>query len=146
MKGMPHLTRRELLGWTGRLALGALGVSVFPAVVHGDMREPKPFPHPEPREGITGAVVLKAEELTGASEKTLEVYEAARANAAVMDGLYCVCECADSMKHRSVLACFESKQPMGCWSCKEQVTYAERLIKQDKTLKEIREAFDKKWG
>ena len=144
MKGM--LNRREMLGWTGRLALGALGVSVLPRGVRGDARIPKPFPHPAPRPGITGDVVLKKEELTGASQNVLDAYETARANAETMDGLYCVCECADGMKHRSLLACFESRQPMGCWSCKDQAEYVERLVKQGKTLDDIRKAFDKKWG
>jgi hypothetical protein len=105
----------------------------------------KPFPHPEPRPGITGANVLPLEQLPD-RKRVRNAFEAARANPGIFDGVYCVCDCAEGMSHRSLLACFESKQPTGCWGCQEQAESLSGWIRDGKTLVEIREAVDKKWG
>ncbi len=105
----------------------------------------KPFPHPEPRSGITSANVLPLEQLPD-RKRVRAAFEAARSNPEIFDGVYCVCECAEGMNHRSLLACFESKQPFGCWGCQEQAEFLSDRIKDGKTLVEIREAVDKKWG
>jgi len=105
----------------------------------------EPFPHPDPRPGITAANVLPPEQLPD-RKRVRAAFDAARANPEVFDGVYCVCECAEGMSHRSLLACFESKQPTGCWGCQEQAEALARWVKQGKTLAEIREAVDRKWG
>jgi hypothetical protein len=134
------ISRRTALAQAGRLLIAA-------AVLPRDWRwmVAKPFPHPDPRPGITGANVLHEDEL-GTRKAVREAYAAARAYPQLFDGLFCVCECHENMGHRSLLACFESRQAVGCLSCQEQAVLVERLAKQDKTLDEIRKAIDKKWG
>jgi hypothetical protein len=105
----------------------------------------KPFPHPDPRPGITAANVLPLEQLPD-RKRVRAAFDAARANPEIFDGVYCVCDCAEGMKHRSLLACFESKQPTGCWGCQEQAESLSEWAKEGKSLAEIREAVDKKWG
>lgn len=105
----------------------------------------KPFPHPDPRPGITAANVLPPEQLPD-RKRVRAAFEAARQNPVVFDGVYCVCECAEGMSHRSLLACFESRQPTGCWGCQEQAEAISGWIKDGKDLTAIREAVDKKWG
>ena len=105
----------------------------------------KPFPHPDPRPGITGANVLPPEQLPD-RKRVREAFEAARRNPDIFDGVYCVCDCAEEMGHRSLLACFESRQPTGCWGCQEQAEFMSRWIRDGKTLTEVRKAVDEKWG
>jgi hypothetical protein len=105
----------------------------------------EPFPHPDPRPGVTAANVLPSEQLPD-RKRVRQAFDSARANPEIFDGVYCVCDCAEGMSHRSLLACFESKQPTGCWGCQEQAEYLSGWIKDGKTLAEIREAVDKKWG
>lgn len=105
----------------------------------------EPFPHPDPRPGITGAAVLPLDQLPD-RKRVRAAFEAARANAQVFDSVYCVCECAHAMDHRSLLACFESSQPVGCWACQEQAQAVEEWLKEGKSLAAIRAAVDKQWG
>ena len=105
----------------------------------------KPFPHPDPRPGITSASVLPVEQLPD-RKRVRRAFEAARQNPTVFDGVYCVCECAEGMSHRSLLACFESRQPTGCWGCQEQAEAISGWIGEGMDLPAIREAVDKKWG
>lgn len=105
----------------------------------------KPFPHPEPRPGITAANVLPLEQLPD-RKRVRDAFEAARRNPVIFDGVYCVCECAEGMNHRSLLACFESRQPTGCWGCQEQAEAISGWVADGKNLVEIREAVDRRWG
>lgn len=139
MSGNPVVSRRQAI----ELALGAFTVALVPSAVRAGV--PDPFPHPEPRLGITGANVLPESEL-GRSKSVRAAYAAAREHPAVFDGLYCVCECDEDMGHRSLLACFESRQAVGCWSCREQAELVAELLGKDQSLAQIREAFDRKWG
>ena len=133
------ISRRDAIARTASIALLAL----IPRALIAQRR--KPFPHPEPREGITGANVLPPEQLPD-RKRVRGAFEAARNNAVVFDGVYCVCECAESLSHRSLLACFESRQPTGCWGCQEQAEALAGWIKEGKSLAAIREAVDRKWG
>ncbi|HJU89351.1 MAG TPA: PCYCGC motif-containing (lipo)protein [Gemmatimonadaceae bacterium] len=103
------------------------------------------FKHPEPRPGITGENVLSDEKLPK-KRGVREAYAAARAYPAIFDGLYCACRCEHSHGHRSLLACFESDQPTGCWGCQEEAELVAKLAKQGKTLAEIRAAVDEELG
>ena len=138
---MTHpLTRRDALS---RMAGAIAAAMLFPTRAVPALSVPKPFPHPEPRPGITAERVLPDSEI-GSREKVKKSYAAARANPEIFDGLFCACHCED--EHRSLLACFESKQATGCWGCMEQAELVAELVKEKKTLAEIRAAFDKKWG
>jgi hypothetical protein len=108
-----------------------------------------PLPHPEPRSGITADRVLKADDLGDKPRRAvLEAYDAARQHPQIFDGLACGCGCHGeaSYQHRSLLVCYETRQPTGCPSCREEATFVGRLVKDGKTLAEIRTAVDKKFG
>ena len=134
------LTRRDVLTRMATLLagavirprnLGALGL--------------KPFEHPDPRPGITGEHVLPVEKL-GKKKSVRESFEAARTYPEIFDGLFCACDCKGSMGHRSLLACYESEQPIGCMGCREEAELVGKLAKEGKSLAEIRVAVDKEYG
>ena len=100
--------------------------------------------HPKPRPGITGDKVLSGEALEGVREKTRRVFDMAREIPEVADGLYCYCNC-EKIGHRSLLTCFESRQPIGCMGCRESMTKAFELHTAGKTLDEIRTALDREY-
>jgi hypothetical protein len=104
-----------------------------------------PLDHPEPRPGITGEHVLLAGELPK-KKSIVAAYDAARTYPEIFDGILCACDCKGSMGHRSLLSCFESKQPVGCMACREIAESIESLAKDGKSLAEIRQAVDKEFG
>lgn len=99
------------------------------------------FPHPDPRPGVTGEHVLPEDEI-GSRKRVREAYAAARTHPEMFDGVYCACECHESMSHRSLLSCFESRQAVGCAACREEGELVGRLARDGKTLEEIRRAVD----
>jgi hypothetical protein len=105
----------------------------------------EPFPHPEPRPGVTGDKVLAESEL-GSRRRVLEAYAAARSYPELFDGVYCACRCDKSMDHRSLLSCFESRQAVGCMACREEAELVARLARDGKTLTEIRRAVDEEFA
>jgi hypothetical protein len=110
---------------------------------HGDLE------HPEPREGITGELVLAGDALGKFKDraKIAKAYASAKANPAIYDGIACACSCGDrGGSHRSLLSCYESMQPTGCGACQEEAELVMKLIDDGKSLAEIRTAVDKKFG
>jgi hypothetical protein len=105
-------------------------------------------PHPEPRPGITAERVLAVDALGPLPyDRVVEAYDAARRYPSIFDGLACACGCSGTKgEHRSLLVCYETKQPTGCVSCQQQAHLARRLAKDGKSLAEIREAFDKEYS
>ncbi len=103
------------------------------------------FPHPEPRPGVTGEHVLSDDEI-GSRKRVREAYAAARTHPEIFDGVYCACECDESMSHRSLLSCFESRQAIGCAACREEGELVGRLARDGKTLEEIRRAVDEEFS
>ena len=106
---------------------------------------PKPFPHPEPRAGITSAGVLAREQLPE-GRRARAAYEFAREYPEIFDGLYCACRCHRSHGHRSLLACFEGDQPAGCLGCQLEAELAGRLAAEGRDLVAVRAAVDEEWG
>src|SRR4051812_33531339 len=104
--------------------------------------------HPDPRPGITAEHVLTADALgSSRKEAVLASYDIARTYPELFDGLACACGCTGKQNiHRSLLTCFETLQPTGCLGCQQQAELVATLAKEEKTLAEIRLAFDKKWG
>jgi hypothetical protein len=104
--------------------------------------------HPEPRPGITSERVLSGEAI-GAPRREKEVfaaYDAARTYPEIFDGLSCACGCSGKHgDHRSLLVCYETKQPTGCVSCQMEAQLVGDLAKEQKTLADIRAAVDKKF-
>ena len=105
-------------------------------------------PHPDPRPGITADHVLPLDALGLLPlDKVVEAYDAARKHPAIFDGLSCACGCSGQHgEHRSLLVCYETKQPTGCVGCQQQAHLAGRLADDGKSLAEIRVAFDKEYG
>ena len=136
----PSVTRRAALA---RLAGLCAAAAVVPLPAWRPAIREEPFPHPEPRPGITAERVLADADI-GSREKVRKAYAAARANPETFDGLFCACHC--EKEHRSLLVCFETRQPTGCWGCMEQAELVAEMVKDKKTLAEIRVAFDKRWG
>jgi hypothetical protein len=105
--------------------------------------------HPEPRAGITAERVLTAEAI-GSPRREKEVfaaYDAARAYPEIFDGVACGCGCTGhGGEHRSLLVCYETKQPTGCISCQMEAKLVGEMAKEQKTLAEIRAAVDKKFS
>jgi hypothetical protein len=100
--------------------------------------------HPDPRPGITGEHVLPA---SGFKNKRVALaYDHAREVPEILDGLYCHCNCAHAMGHRSLLSCFEGDQAAGCMTCREQGELAYKLARDGKSLADIRLAVDKEFA
>jgi hypothetical protein len=109
----------------------------------------EPLKHPEPRAGITAAKVLTVDDLGTKPRKAVsEAYDAARQYPGVFDGLACACGCHGDAEyqHRSLLSCYESRQPTGCQSCQMEAAFVGALAREGKTLVDIRAAVDKKFG
>jgi hypothetical protein len=137
------LSRAEFL----RRATSLFAVAAIGPRVAGWRAGATPFPHPDPRPGITAEHVLSVETLGASrSKRVLDAYDAARTYPEIFDGLYCACQCGGKSGHRSLLACYETMQPSGCGGCQEEGELAGRLAKQEKTLAEIRLAVDKAYG
>lgn len=139
------IDRRAFLYRTG----GMLALFAFdPRASARPSTHTSPLIHPDPRPGITAEHVLTAEAVgTLRKEAVLAAYETARTYPELFDGLACACGCTGKENvHRSLLTCFETLQPTGCFGCQEQAQLVAKLAKESKTLAEIRAAFDKKWG
>ena len=127
------------------------GLSALLMLGRGSLTVPmaEPLRHPEPRAGITAAKVLSVEDLGAKPRKAVsDAYEAARLHPGVFDGLACACGCHGDAEyqHRSLLSCYESRQPTGCQACQMEAAFVGGMAKEGKTLVEIRAAVDKKFG
>jgi hypothetical protein len=101
--------------------------------------------HPDPRPGITAELVLPPV-MVPRTPGSIEAYTAARTVPAVMDGLYCHCNCSRSFGHRSLLTCFTSDHGAYCDICMGEATAAARLVEAGGSLQEIRAAIDRRFG
>jgi hypothetical protein len=98
--------------------------------------------HPEPRPGIDGSRVLKADQLAGDPE-TIELFDHVREIPHIVDGIRCSCGCADEPGIYSLLSCYEgSGMARFCDTCKAggRIAY-ERFSKGD-SLAQIRRHID----
>lgn len=131
------ISRRAALGRMAGLFATSLAA---PASLE---RRPGELSHPDPRPGITAEKVLPDDRLPD-KKRVREAFAAAREFPELFDGICCACGC--EKEHRSLLSCFESQQPTGCWGCQEEAFLISRMAKEGKTLDDIRKAVDKKWG
>jgi hypothetical protein len=129
------------------LVLGAIG-SMVPASgpLRAMGRRLSRSGHPTPRPGITSAKVLTAEQLAD-SPQVIPVFDAVRAIPEVVDGIRCKCGCADLEGFYSLLSCYEEVgMARHCPICQGEGRMVARLHKEGKTLDQIREAVDARWG
>jgi hypothetical protein len=148
--------RRQFILLLVALALGAIGMALADwsrrmRRAHSAIRRERRAVtvagvthHPESRAGITSAHVLADAAIDGNTE-ALAAYAAARAIPEVFDALWCGCSCRESMGHRSLLACYESRQPLGCGSCREEAVMVKRLHDAGRSIQEIRARVDEKF-
>ena len=103
-------------------------------------------PHPEPRPGITGANVLRADKL-GDNEKLIALFDEVRKIPQVLDGIRCNCGCPNPPDFRSLLSCYEGRgMARDCMICQGQARLAIRLHNEGKSLDGIRRAIDAKFA
>jgi hypothetical protein len=133
---------------TAATTVASLAVPRLLAARSGECAMPKrlgndPTKHPDPRPGITADSVLPDDQV---AEKAKNAYAAAREHPAILDGLYCHCDCAERDGLRSLLSCFETHMPESCSVCRGEAEMAGRLIGDGKSLDDIRAAIDRKYG
>jgi hypothetical protein len=105
-----------------------------------------PGQHPMPRPGIDASKVLPASRLEDHPD-AVPVFEHARAIPQILDGLRCQCGCSDSPDKYSLLSCFEGDgMASHCEVCQGQTRLAFRLLRLGRTLDEIRDAIEEKYG
>ena len=135
-------SRRQFLAWFS-------GVSL--AVIAGGRpawASPRPVrsEHPEPRPGIDASKVLTHEELQNTPD-VIPIYDGIREIPHIADGIRCYCGCADLPTYRSLLTCYEEQgMAMWCEICQGQGRVTYRLFKAGRTLDQIREAVDARYG
>lgn len=106
----------------------------------------QPTPHPTPRPGVTGARVLGRAQLAD-SPKLVPLFDEVRAIPAVVDGIRCNCGCDELPGYYSLLSCFEGDaMARHCAVCQGQARLAARLHREGKTLDQIRDAVDARFG
>ena len=124
------------------IAGGAAGALVLVLVM---ARGGRAANHPEPRLGVTAERVLPPAVVPN-TPNSAEAYAAARAAPALLDGLYCHCNCSRTVGHRSLLTCFESQHGAYCDICIGEALLAAQLAAQGKTLQQVRQAIDRQFG
>ena len=99
--------------------------------------------HPEPRAdaGTLGETVMPASFFT-ADPNVRRLYQVARENPALLDGLYCNCHCHETHGHRSLLTCFQSQHGAGCDICLGEADMAGQMQAQGRSLQDIRAQID----
>jgi hypothetical protein len=122
----------------GAAALGVAALVLWPAGGRGSE-------HPAPRDGVGAAAVLRPVAVPR-TPGAIEAYGAARRLPAVLDGLYCYCDCARTAGHRSLLTCFESEHGAYCDICIREAVLAARLAEDEASLESIRAAIDAELG
>jgi hypothetical protein len=136
-------SRRDLLR-SAAVLLG--GLAGLPRAGWAFAARPVGGPHPEPRPGITAAKVLTAEALAG-HEDAMATFDKVRQIPEVVDGIRCQCGCADLPGFYSLLSCYEGAgMARWCEICQGEGNLAFRLHSAGKSLAEIREAIDARYG
>ena len=141
---MPHApSRRELLR-SAAVLLG--GLAALPRAAWALTGRPVRGPHPEPRPGITAAKVIPAADLGGDAD-VVATFDKVRQIPEVVDGIRCHCGCADLAGFYSLLSCYEGAgMARYCYICQGEGNLTFRLHAEGKSLAEIREAIDARYG
>lgn len=120
------------------LALGAGLYSAFVPDAHA-------AEHPRPRAGVTPAAIQPPERYA-ADPRIAQIYAEVAQIPEVVDGIYCYCHCAHHSGHYSLFSCFEDDHGAQCDVCLEQAHLAYTLTQQGRSLEEIRQAVDGRFG
>ena len=137
---MPQSSRRHFLAALCGCALG-------PATLDALARRRAGGPHPVPRAGISAARIATNAQLNQ-RPNAIPTFAQAREIPEILDGIRCQCGCTDGKAYYSLLSCFETPDMMAaeCQICQAQAHLAHRLHAVGKTLDEIRNGIDAKFG
>lgn len=103
-------------------------------------------PHPDPRPDVDASHVLTADQLSMTPD-VIDLYDGIRQIPEIADGIRCQCGCADLPDYRSLLTCFEGGgMAMYCEICQGEGRMVVRLHAAGRTLEQIREAVDARYG
>jgi len=86
---------------------------------------------------------LSAEYFTG---KEAKAYAIAKEIPAILDSLYCYCDCKKHFDHKSLLTCYVDLHAKYCDVCMDEAFTAYDLHKQGYDAPAIRKAVDEKFG
>ena len=143
MRPRAHSRRRFLL--LGAAGLGAAAGKVGTAwgLTLGSKG---PKDHPVPRPGIDASRVLPDSSLAEYSG-AIPAFHAVREIPQIVDGIRCQCGCATLPGFYSLLSCYEGEaMARFCDICQGEARLALRLHRAGKTLDEIRDAIDARYG
>jgi hypothetical protein len=133
------MSRREFVhGLLG--AIGVVMLSPRPAFAgHEGV-----FAHPEPRAEVDGSSVLAAADVR---PDDAELFDGVRAIPHIADGIGCHCGCGAMPDMRSLLSCYEGiGMAQFCVICAGEGRLAIDLHAEGRSLDEIREAIDRRFG
>ncbi len=141
---MPPLPSRRNLLRSAAVLLG--GVVAWPRGAWAVAGRRVRGPHPEPRPGVTAEKVIPAAELGGDAD-VMATFDKVRQIPGVVDGIRCHCGCADLAGFYSLLSCYEGAgMARYCYICQGEGNLTFRLHSEGKSLAEIREAIDARYG
>jgi len=102
--------------------------------------------HPEPRPDVDASNVLSEAQLAG-FDHVIELYNGIREIPHIVDGIRCMCGCAELPGFRSLLTCFESNgMAMSCEICQTEGRMVVRYHNEGRTLDQIRAAITARFG
>ena len=128
-------------------AAAAAAVLLLPDTLGALARGPfRRATHPDPRPGIDASRMLPPEKVAehpGAAS----AFDEARTIPGILDGVRCHCGCADLPGKRSLLSCYEDDgMALDCDICQGEARLAFRLHAKGRTLDQIRDAIDARYG
>jgi len=138
--GRSALASGSMVPWLFAGVLGLALVGIWLGAVPG-----RGSHHPDPRPGVTGETVVPSARYANYPRVEAAYMQAAEI-AAVLDGLYCYCDCARHSGHRSLLTCFESDHAAACDVCMSEASVAHKMTMDGRSLDEVREAIDGFYG
>ena len=107
------------------------------------MEDVPAFNSAPPKKGMAQPPILSGDQLTGPNFQhpaQVASYKAAVRHADVLHQLPCYCHCDRGFGHNSLRSCFVSTHGAHCSTCMQEALFAEQMVKQGKTAKQIREA------
>ncbi len=77
--------------------------------------------------------------------KTAASYRIAERYRNMLDYMFCYCNCAKNIGHKSLLSCFTDTHAANCGICQDQAFYAAKLYEKNNDIAQVRHAVDSKF-
>lgn len=139
-----HLSRRAFVAFIGGVPVARSGRSGAAAEEHCCHLTQHSGPHPDPRPDVDASNVLASGMVP---PYVVELYDGIRKIPQIADGIRCQCGCPDIQGFRSLLTCFEQNgMAIACEICQTEARLVIRLHAAGRTLDQIREAVDARFG